>query len=377
MTQTLSQAIGVLQLPAAELSAWLLAEIEKNPLLEIEVLPPSYPADASRLAASETLFDHLMRQMREKFPDPQKRSEAVALMEQMDEKGFLPPSVESPLLPILQSFHPAGIFARDLRECLLLQLDPGCPAFQVVNLHFKDLLRGKFEAIKKKTGISDLAPALRSLARLHFRPADLFKSELNLPIVADLLISKWGKTWVVESNDVDLPKFHLRGDYLNLSLESAEERASFSQWVASGKSLLRSLKRRKSILLEVGVFLVRKQAAYLNGDGALQPLSMREAAQELGLHESTLSRALDGKYAETPRGSVPLRSLISSSSDPVKLALQKLISQEDRRHPLSDREIVIRLQKAGLKIARRTVSKYRSQLRIGTVSWRKNTRACP
>ena len=376
MTFSLGQALVMLELPQAELSTWLLAEIEKNPLLELDSLSPSLTfKDVAQIEAPKTLYDHLIQQIRERFSNPHEQLEAIGLLENLDERGFLSPAFsDSPILSVLQTFDPPGVFARDLRECLLLQLEPTTSAYQIISLCFQDLLHGRFKAIQKKTGIQDLSLAIQSLSRLNFRPAELFRHETNHPVIADLRISKQGKSWLVESNDEELPKFHLRNDYLSLPLESSDEKETLRRWAASGKWLLRSLKRRKSILLEIGVFLVRKQAAFLDQKGELEPLSIKELADHVELHESTLSRALAGKYADTPRGVLPLRSLISAPSDSAKIALEQLIAQEDKKKPLTDGEIVAELQKMGKMLARRTVSKYRSELKIGSAIQRKHTK---
>jgi RNA polymerase sigma-54 factor len=144
--------------------------------------------------------------------------------------------------------------------------------------------------------------------------------------------------------------------------------------MTSGKWLLRSLKRRKKILLDIGAFLVRTQAEYLNGQGPLQPLTLQQLSSHLGLHESTLSRAFAGKYAETPRGFISLRSLVSASpeTETAKAALQQLIAHEDKTKPLSDAEITFHLHKIGIKLSRRTIAKYRKALKISPASIRKH-----
>lgn len=368
----------MLELPQAELSTWLFSEIEKNPLLELDSFPSSslYSLkDPSQIEAPKILYDHLIQQIRERFTNLDERLEAIRLLNHLDERGFLASSTpDSPILSILQTLDPPGIFARDLRECLLLQLEPSSPAHRIVSLCFEDLLHERFKTIQKKTGIQDLSSAIQSLSRLSFRPADLFRQEPNFPVIPDLRMTKVGKTWIVESIDEELPKFHLRTDYLSLSLQSREEKETLRHWAASGKWLLRSLKRRKSILLDIGVYLVRKQAAFFDRKGALQPLSVKELADHVDLHESTLSRALAGKYADTPYGYLPLRSFLSASSDSAKIALQQLIAQEDKKKPLTDGEIVSQLQKMGTIVARRTVAKYRSELKIGSATQRKYTK---
>jgi RNA polymerase sigma-54 factor len=379
MTFSLGQALAMLELPQAELASWLLSEIEKNPLLELEPRTHSIPfKDFAEIEAPKTLYDHLLQQIRERFSSPEEQSDAIHLLENLDERGFLamqPPDCQ--LLATLQTFDPPGIFARDLRECLLLQLDPGSFAYKIVSHCFEDLLHGRFTAIRQKTGIGDLASSIQTLSRLNARPADLFRQEINPPIIVDLTISKIDKTWVIESNDEELPKFHIRSDYLSLSPNSPEEKESLCGWATSGKWLLRSMKRRKSILLEIGVFLVKKQASYLEQKGDLQPLSIQELSESVHLHESTLSRALSGKYAKTPRGLIPLRSLLSTVSDPAKIALQKLIAHEDKKNPLSDEKLAALLETGGMKLARRTIAKYRAELKISPASRRKYLKQKP
>jgi len=366
MTFSLRQALKLLELPQLELASYLMEEIEKNPLLELDKPSPWRAFDPSRVEAPETLYNHLMRQIRERFPDP---SAAFSLLEQMDERGYLPPDTpDSGTLSALHEFDPPGIFARSLRECLLLQLDPDSLAYRIVNTCFEELLRGQFKEIRKKMGTEELPQAIRSLARLALRPADIFRAEPDLPIIPDLSISKIGKTWLIEAEGEDLPQFHLREDYLSLAPESPEERKAIRGWASSGKWLLRSLKRRKSILLAIGASLVKRQADYLDRKGDLQPLSLKELALRIHLHESTLSRALSNKYAATPRGILPLRALLPSGSDPAKELLQRLI--RDESSPLSDSELAASLENAGHRIARRTVAKYRDQLGIAPSSRR-------
>lgn len=371
----------MLQMPQHELAQWLLSEIEKNPLLELDIPSSSAPyrKDIGELEALPTLHNLLVNQIEESFPDPKGKMLALSLLEHLDERGYLFPCPKDipldSILPILQSFHPPGIFARDLRECLLLQLPSDLPAYQIVNLCFQELLQGKFETIKKKTGISDLTAAIQTLARLPLRPADLFRKEHTQLAVADLSISKVEETWIVETIEDELPKIHFRTDYLALSSASKKEMQSLRSWIASGKWLLRSLKRRKLLLLEIGAFLARKQAAYLDQKGPLRPLILEELARHLHVHTSTLSRALSGKYAQTPRGLLPLNSLLSTdpNAEHAKHLLKQLIAKEDKARPLTDAIITKRLQESGLRLARRTVAKYRKNLKIGSASLRKHT----
>ena len=378
---SLRQALEMLQMPQQVLAQWLLSEIEKNPLLELNTSNPVFKTqDAILLEAPVTLHDHLMSQIRE-LPS-QHHPLATTLLEYLDERGYLSPCPELPvetILSLLQSFDPPGIFARDLRECLLLQLPQESPAHKIVNLCFKDLLHGRFEAIKKKTGLSDLSPAIQALARLTIRPAERFQREVTIPATADLSITKLGQTWIVATKEELIPKIHLRPDYLNLCPASLEEKRTLRAWSASAKWLLRSLTRRRRLLQEIGAFLVKKQAAYLEQKGPLQPLGLQEMALHFNLNESTLSRALAGKGASTPRGLILLRELLSSfpETDQAKQTLQHLIAQEDKAKPLSDEQIVLKLKETGVHLARRTIAKYRKTLRIGPASRRKYSPRAP
>ncbi len=371
LTFLLRQSLAMLQMPQAELASWLLCEIEKNPLLEIDAFPPSLPLKDC-IPAPPSLYEHLMMQIHERFSDPSERTKAVSLLHELDERGFVPGKTKDPVLTVLQSFDPPGIFARDLRECLMLQLDPSSLAYKVVDLFYKEFLGGKWSIIEKKIKLSNMKDIISTLSRLYFRPADLFKNELCQTAIADLTICKINKTWIIESNDRQLPKFHLRPDFLSIPCSSKEEKESMRNWISSAKWLLRSLKRRKSILLAIGACLVRKQAAFLENREPLQPLSIHSLSQHLHLHASTLSRALTDKYARTPLGIIPLRSLISASSGFVKRALQTLIAKEPTGRPLSDQEIAAALQQQGFALARRTVAKYRSQCKIAPAYRRKH-----
>jgi RNA polymerase sigma-54 factor len=212
-----------------------------------------------------------------------------------------------------------------------------------------------------------------ALRRLCLRPADVFKPDVVRPVVADLSVFKSSEKWTVEIREEELPKFYMRSDYMSLKFESDAEKECFRMWKTAGKWLVRSLKRRKFLLLEIGAALVRKQAAFLDQKGPLCRLSLQDLAKLVHLHESTLSRAISGKYAWTPRGLLPLHSLISTSpdADRAKYALCRLIEEEDKKKPMNDAAIAFYLEKSGCKVARRTIAKYRRQLNIAHARFRK------
>lgn len=177
----------------------------------------------------------------------------------------------------------------------------------------------------------ELADAIQMLSRLNTKPADLFKFSPTPPVTIDLSISKIGKHWIISGSEEGLPKLRLRTDYGSISPSCLDEKQMLRTWLSSGKSLLYSLQRRREILLKIGSYLVQKQAAYLDQKGPLQPLTLRKAAEELHLHESTLSRALSGKFMATPRGNLPMRCLFTEGNEEAKAALKKLVLHEDKK----------------------------------------------
>ncbi len=386
MTYALRQSLEILQMTQLELSQWLNNEIEKNPLLEFS--PVAKYRFNLEIPSSLTLHEHLQAQIRDHFPHPHDRLIAQAFLEHLDDRGFLTAPLETlaayfkkplePILATLQTFDPPGIFARNLQESLLLQLKAigktASLAYQLVDTCFDDLLHGRYCAIKKKLGAAQLAPAMHDLARLSLRPSTSFSQEPITPIHPDLLITKIDKGWTLQINEEDLPQFHIQSDYLDIMPDTPEEQQALRNFKTQAKWLIRSLTRRRKLLLEIGRIFIKKQAPYLHQKGPLQSLTIRELAETLEVHESTLSRALSGKYASTPRGLIPLRALITSApaAETARGILEKLIAGEDKQNPLTDEQLAQQLKVKGFPIARRTIAKYRTQLKLGSASQRKN-----
>lgn len=387
MTFALRQALAVLQMPQLELGQWLRAEIEKNPLLELEE-PCSKPRFNPEIPSSPTLHEYLLAQIRENFPSPKDRLIAQAFLEHLDERGFITCSLEAManyfrrpvdhVLSVLQTFDPPGIFARDLQETYLIQLRAkgkgNSLCYQLVENCFDDLLHGRYEAMKKKLGSPELGSAMQILARLVSRPAQAYQLAHATPIIPDLQICRINGGWTLQLIEDDLPKFHIQDEYLSLELESHEERDLLRELKTQAKWVFRSLNRRRKLLREIGRLLLCKQAPFLDHKGPLAPFTVRELAEKLNIHESTLSRALSGKYVSTPRGIIPFRSLITSSptAETAREWLAKWVRGEDKEHPLTDDQLANKLKAKGFPIARRTIAKYRSQLKIGSAVQRKN-----
>jgi RNA polymerase sigma-54 factor len=382
ITQNLRQALKILQMPQLELAQWLREEVEKNPLLELET--PLTKGTSLELPSLPSLQDHIMAQIRETFLLPIEKEIAIKIFEDLDEKGFITKPLEhwnlifdipvENIIQKLQTFDPPGIFARNLQECLLIQLrEKNEDAYQIIQNHFEDLLKGRFKKIDK----TKLNQALQIISHLNFRPASLFHHETVPLVKADLSISKIDKNWMIETIEEEWPTFTLKKDYIKLCSFDPQEKQSIRQWTQSAHTIFHSLKRRQQLLIKIGTFLVQRQKNFLDQKGGLEPLTIQELAKHLSVHESTISRALDGKYAMTPRGFLPLHALICVSplAQTAKQLLEKLISQEDKKEPMTDEDLMKQLQLAGIKIARRTIVKYRHQLKIKAAPLRKYTKS--
>lgn len=388
MTFALSQSLEILQMPQIELAAWLREEIEKNPLLELQALerrpPPQLPF--AEVAATESLSDLLAKQIGQTFSLEKDRSIAKKLIDGLDERGFFVGSLGElstfyrvsaekieQVLSVVQTFDPPGIAARDLRECLLIQLQrqglDNSLTFRIVQEGFDDLLHGRYHALKKKLQLADFSDAIEKLARLTLRPASSFSQD-PVPLAhADLSVVQIDGKWEIETMEDTLPQFRFRADYLKLPTSNSEEKKTLRSHAVSAKWLIRSLSRRRKLLCDLGRLIVKKQAAFFDHKEPLTPLPTKELAEELQVHESTLSRALSGKFISTPRGLMPIKALLST--DPAKETLARLIAQEDKTTPWTDAELALKLTEAGHPTMRRTIAKYRTQLKLGSASQRK------
>ncbi|MEN9654426.1 MAG: hypothetical protein RL235_538, partial [Chlamydiota bacterium] len=180
---------------------------------------------------------------------------------------------------------------------------------------------------------------------------------------ADLTVEERADKWALY---IDEPSVDWNHEYIAIASYNEEETKTLRQWRTSAHWLLRTLKRRKQILYKVGLYLLKAQPALWTGKGTIAPLTIRALADKLGLHESTLSRAIAGKVMRTPRGLIPLSTFVPGNSpkDPLHTALQQLIAQENPSHPLTDDELKQALQQRGFQMARRTIAKHRQQLQI-------------
>lgn len=358
----------------------------------------------SSIQRQSTLFEHLMKQARESFDKPREIDLAEFIIGNFDERGFLEMPLEEiallydapveelqELLSEIQSFEPVGVGASDVRECLLIQLikqgKRHTTAYQIIEIHYQDLLYNRIPQIKKSLQISTefIRQAIdEDIAPLDLYPGTSFTSEVVPFIKADAFIEKRGNQLVVKVDEETPPPIRINHQYLKMIKEdklSNEVKDYIKTKIASGKWLLRNIHQRNDTLYRIVEYLSREQKQFFEkSEGALLPMTMKTLAEELQLHESTIARAVANKYLDCPRGLLPLRSFFTNayiteegdvSSTTVKDMLKKMIEKEDKHRPLSDETLSNLIKENGVPCARRTVAKYRRELNIGNSSQRK------
>jgi RNA polymerase sigma-54 factor len=283
----------------------------------------------------------------------------------------------------VQSFDPPGIAARDLKECLLLQLRQGDPqdpaqalATVLVSSHLEALAAHDHDRLCRllDVGRSQLDAALGLILGLHPRPGTTVTTGGVDYVIPDVLVSRRGGTWFVELNPEAVPRIRVNAGYA-AALRRGEPGGDLARQLQEARWLVRSIRMRNETLLRVARSLVRRQSAFLDrGDEAMEPLLMKDLAVELELHESTVSRVVANKHMVTPRGTFAFRRMFSSelladdggafSATAIRAMIKKLVAQEDPRAPLSDNHITQELLNRGIRVARRTVAKYRESMTI-------------
>ena len=289
------------------------------------------------------------------------------------------------LLQIIQRLDPPGIGARDLRECLLLQLresgQTDSLACRLVHEAFDDLIGHRWSELAKRYGLEAKAvqEAADALAKLDPKPGLRFSRSDDGYVIPDLVVDKIDDEYRVFLNDGGMPRLRLSRVYRELAADKkkfvGENREFVTQKLNSATWLIQAIEQRRQTMLKVMHFIVDRQRDFFEkGIEHLKPLTLREVADVINMHESTVSRVTNQKYVQTPRGVLPLKFFFSSSLETttgedasaraVKAQIQKLVSEEHPADPLTDSQIVAALKARGIRIARRTVAKYRDQLGI-------------
>ena len=341
-----------------------------------------------------TLADHLHQQLQLAAQGPEALLIGEAIIGNLDDDGYLRATVEEiaeatgatpgrveEVLGLVQTLDPPGVGARDLRECLLIQLraqpEPDPLALDIVEQHFADLERCRYPEIARalKMDLERVMEAVDEIARLEPKPGRSFSAADTRYIVPDVSVVKSGDGYAIILNDEGLPRLRINAYYRSVLLHGAgdEARAYIESKLRSALWLIKSIHQRQRTLYRVTESIVRFQREFLDrGVAHMRPLTLRDVAEDIGMHESTVSRVTTNKYVETPQGLFELKHFFHSgistgrgevvSSLSVKQLIAELIAREDPARALSDQEITRALRERGLTIARRTVAKYREEL---------------
>jgi RNA polymerase sigma-54 factor len=456
LTPSLQQAIKLLPMSTLELADMLNQEVVENPLLEevqgedgqaAETAAPEKPggeADAAAkvdgwddgdyayffgdyldegyrpraqqevrelppientLSTTSSLADHLEWQLSLQATDDTTRAIGEAIIGNLDDDGYLVASVDEialmgnwtadqveVTLRLMQGFDPIGVAARDLQECLWLQLRhvglEGTPAERIVTEHLRMLQNHQIPELAKKLGLSvdDLKPHIETIRHLDPKPGSRFNRRESQYVIPDVYVVKVDDQYVAALNEDGLPQLRISPVYRRLlekSTENPEEtRAYVKDKFRSALWLIKSVEQRQRTIHKVATSIINFQRDFLDhGIEFLRPLVLRDVANDISMHESTVSRVVTNKYMHTPQGVFEMKyffhSGISSSygdsvsSVTIKQRIRKIIEGEDPRKPMSDSKIVSILQKEGLVLARRTIAKYREELKIPTSNQRK------
>ncbi len=367
------------------------------------------PSFDSFLSAPVTLSEHLDRQLALLVIAEPIRDAADVIVGNLDENGYLTIGLEEiaaaggvtqdqarAALVTVQSLDPAGVGARDLRECLLIQLDQrsakGGVAWQMVENHLGLVQSRQFRELARvlRRPVEHIETAFQVIRRLDPRPGLRYSGPAAQKIEPDVYIVKEGEEYFVQLNDDELPQLRINPGYRRMldrdtpgtDQEVKDARTYIRERYTSALQLLKNIEQRKQTILKVCQSIITRQSELLDhGIDRLRPMMIKEVAEEIGVHPSTVSRAVAGKYAHTPQGVFELRYFFSeavqgpSGSDTplpiLKRRVKKMIEEEDARRPLTDEQITARLQAEGIMVTRRTVAKYREDMNIPSTHQRR------
>jgi len=369
-----------------------------------------YQGLEGRDGEERSLREHLLWQLNLTPTSDTDRAIATAIIDALDDDGYLTCSLEDILalmgedpgveldeveanLHLIQAMEPTGVGARDLRECLLLQLrqlDAATPwreeALVLVDKHLDLLAARDYNLLMRrmKLGRSDLSETVALIQSLNPRPGGQVHDQAIQYVTPDVYVKKVRGTWRVELNSEAMPRLRINADYASMikRADNSSDNASLKAHLQEARWFIKSLQSRSETLLRVATCIVERQRAFLEyGEEAMKPLVLHDIAEALGMHESTISRVTTRKYMHTPRGVFELKYFFSShvstehggaaSSTAIRALIRKLIGAETPERPLSDSKIASLLGEQGINVARRTVAKYREAMAIPPSNERK------
>jgi RNA polymerase sigma-54 factor len=363
------------------------------------------PSFETFLSAPVTLGDHLRSQLSVSLISGEIRDAAESIIGNLDEDGYLSASLEEiaaagehkpehveEALRVVQSLDPAGVAARNLKECLLLQIESmggkGGVAWQIVSNHLRPLETRQYKEIAKLLGrpLEHIEIAVDMIHHLNPRPGLRYSGAGARVVEPDVYFIKDGDDYIIQMNDEDVPQLRLNAQYKRMldrdNGATKEVRDYVRERYTSAIQLMKNIEQRKQTILKVCQAIVRRQSDFLtHGIENLRPMMIKEVAGEVGVHPSTVSRAVAGKYVHTPQGVFELRYFFSEAvqgpsgaATPLlllKRKVKKMIESEDRTRPLTDEQITALLQAEGIEVTRRTVAKYREDMKIPSTHQRR------
>ena len=349
------------------------------------------------LTAGTTLAQVLMDQVRETDLNEEQRHIAELIIGNIDDYGYLkstpqemaattnlPAEKISEVLNVIQTFDPPGVGALDLRECLVLQLERAgrqdSLEYRIVRDFMDALGKRRIPEIARGTGhtVEEVQDALGRIGRLEPRPGRAFLPDTDHYVLPEVFVQKTGDDFVVTTNDEQIPHLRISNIYKDLMSQgenSAEVKNYIREKIRAGKFLIKSLHQRQQTILNIAREIVKRQRDFMEkGVAHLQPMTMAQVAEVVGVHETTVSRAVSAKYMQTPQGVFEMKFFFTAglqtatgdgvSNTSVKDMIAEIFKNEEPTKPLSDQEVVKMLGDKGITIARRTVAKYRSELNI-------------
>ncbi len=364
---------------------------------------PSADAEAKRqfmlesITATPTLQQHLKEQLDLSSLEGIERQLGEMMIGSLDDDGYLSLSIDDlaesvgldvevveDVLDEIQSFDPVGVASRSLQECLLQQLSRsgrlGTLEAQIIERHLMDLGRHRYGDIARKLGVDEdeVRSAAERIANLDPKPGRQFDSEEAVYVIPEVFVRKGRDKWNVRTNDRELPTLRISRRYRNLMNDPdtpKDVKRYIRDKVRGGGFLMKSIGQRQETLKKIAEEIVEVQEEFLEkGVKHLKPLTMNEIAEKVGIHETTVSRAVSNKYMQTPRGTYELKYFFTPgykdesgnavSNKSIKDAIRDLVDRENKSKPLSDQGMVKALQEQGYKVARRTIAKYRDELHI-------------
>ncbi len=389
-------------------------EFEWENYVDTNYKPPQGPAGGTDeimnyenlISTTTSLHDHLMWQLGLGGFNDEEQTLMAILISYVDDDGYIKTTMEeiakeesvsaeelTEMLPFLHEFDPAGVGARDLKECLLIQAkhieEDTHDLVKLLNDHIKDLEKKNYGGIAKAMNLpmEDVIEMCKIIFSMDPKPGRMYMPQDTQFVTPDVYVYKVGEEYMVALNEDGLPRLRISNLYKNIlkgDQASGPQNAHgyIQDKLRSAVWLIKSIHQRQRTIYKVTESIVKHQQDFFEkGPGFIKPMILRDIANDIGMHESTVSRVTTNKYVHTPRGIFELKYFFNSgisktdgdslASESVKLKIKHLVSDEDEKNPLSDQKIVELLKKDGIQIARRTVAKYRDMLKILPSSKRK------